>query len=808
VLAVGLAPAIALIAGAAFGVGLAPAPVSAGIVAVIAAAAVAAWYLRRPWVTWTALQAGFFCAAAVLAADARDHALRPSLRDALDQAFGGFLLDTRGPEGDHDPIRIRASILEDAAVRDGFVSLRVRSSAVLLSGRWVDAVGGVSMTVNGGAAAFAEEWRAGRLIEAPVSFRRPARYLNEGVPDFERNLALDATALFASAKSALLVEVLAHGDAIHAAAADVRAHVRGAVARWVTPHDAVAGAIVSAVLIGDRTGLPDEIRDRLQAAGTYHVIAISGGNIAILTTLLIGTLALAGVRGRLAAAVAILVLLVYAQVATAGPSVWRATLMAIVYLAARLLDQRSAPWQAASVAAGLMVVVRPLDIRDPGFVLTFGATAALLEGARFGRALLPTYRGLAWIAGSVAASLAVELTLTPVSAQAFSRVTFAGPLLNLIAVPMMGVAQVAGMVVAVATPLDPVASVAGWVAASAAEAIVESARLVDVAPWLTARVQAPGVPLLIVYYAALAGAAYGSRIALRTISGLVLVAALVVVTGLGPRSGQSPLAGTLRLTMFDVGQGDAILLENDAGTLLVDTGGAPFGTGGFDIGERVLAPALWARGVHTLDGLLLTHGDPDHIGGAAAVLQDFDVRSLWEGIEVPRHDPSRALRQLAEVSGIPRSARRAGETIQWGSATIRVLHPPEPDWERPRIRNDDSVVLEVVHGDVALLLTGDVSSEIERAIAGRLTPARTRILKVGHHGSRTSTSQELLDAWRPHVALISAGRGNTFGHPTPEVLGRLEATGTLVYRTDLDGQITLETDGHEVSVRTFTGGTP
>jgi competence protein ComEC len=260
------------------------------------------------------------------------------------------------------------------------------------------------------------------------------------------------------------------------------------------------------------------------------------------------------------------------------------------------------------------------------------------------------------------------------------------------------------------------------------------------------------------------------------------------------------------VTMFDVGQGEAILLDNDGGALLVDTGGAPFGTGTFDIGARVLAPALWARGVHTLDGLLLTHGDPDHIGGAAAVLQDFDAGSLWEGIEVPRHGPSRAVRQLAEVRGIPRSVRRSGETIQWGSATIRVLHPPVPDWERPRIRNDDSVVLEVLQGEVALLLTGDVSAEIERAIAGRLTPARTRILKVGHHGSRTSTSQDLLDAWRPQVALISAGRGNTFGHPTPEVLARLNATGTRIYRTDLDGQITLETDGHEVSVRTFTGG--
>ena len=141
--------------------------------------------------------------------------------------------------------------------------------------------------------------------------------------------------------------------------------------------------------------------------------------------------------------------------------------------------------------------------------------------------------------------------------------------------------------------------------------------------------------------------------------------------------------------------------------------------------------------------------------------------------------------------------------MQWGHVRIRVLHPPVPDWERPRVRNDDSVVLEVTCGDVALLLTGDISGDVERQIAAQITPARMRILKVAHHGSRTSSSPGLLESWRPQIALISAGRGNTFGHPTPEVLDRLEAIGARVYRTDRDGQITVESDCRSVSVGTF-----
>jgi len=141
-----------------------------------------------------------------------------------------------------------------------------------------------------------------------------------------------------------------------------------------------------------------------------------------------------------------------------------------------------------------------------------------------------------------------------------------------------------------------------------------------------------------------------------------------------------------------------------------------------------------------------------------------------------------------------------------GDVRIRVLNPPAPDWERRRVRNDDSVVIEVVYRDVALLLTGDIGAEVERALIPLLTPARVRVLKVAHHGSRTSSSPQLLDAWRPAIALISCGRGNRFGHPTPEVLQRLEQSGVRVLRTDRDGEITLVTDGYAITTHTFVGG--
>jgi competence protein ComEC len=808
-----LFPAVALLAGAVVGTSVdASLRVALPLLPMLLAAAVVAWWRAAGRTACVLAVTGFGLGSALLASDARDGALHPSLRTVLDRHVGGFLVESLGPERDHDPIGVRAELTEDATIREDYVTLRAQVLALEHDGRWEHVEGGVTLTVSGEAGPVrAGEWRAGRLIETRATFRRPARYLNDGVPDGERQLALDGTTLFGSIKSALLIDVIARGSAFREWAAVVRARVRSAVARWVAPHDLTAAAIVTAVLIGDRTGLPDDVTDRLQRAGTYHVIAISGGNIAVLAGLVLGLLALSGLSGRVRASVAIVVLIVYAGIATAGPSVWRATMMAVVYLTARLLDQRTPPWQATALAAGVMAVVDPLDVRSAGFVLTFGATGALLESARlvkrvWARVAADTgmWRRLAmWLLASVGASIAVELTLMPVAAASFSRVTIAGPLLNLVAVPLMALAQISGLVVAVFDAWPSVAAAAGWIASMSASAIVASARLVDGAPVLAWRVPPPGIALLVAYYGALLVVVFSTSARPRAGAALVQVLALLVIIG-GSGDRESKTLEGFRLTVFDVGQGEALLLESGAARLQVDTGGVPFGGGRFDIGARVLAPALWARGIRRLDALLLTHGDPDHIGGAPVLIDAFHPRTLWEGIVVPRHEPSRQVREQAASAHMAVAVRRTGESFPFGNARIRVLHPPDPDWERPRIRNDDSVVLEVTCGDVALLLTGDVSADVEREIAPKVTPARTRILKVAHHGSRTSSSAALLDAWRPQIALISAGRGNTFGHPTPEVIQRLESIGARIYRTDRDGQVTVESDCNSVLVRTFT----
>jgi competence protein ComEC len=344
--------------------------------------------------------------------------------------------------------------------------------------------------------------------------------------------------------------------------------------------------------------------------------------------------------------------------------------------------------------------------------------------------------------------------------------------------------------------------VAGLIRLSA-DSLLGSANLVELAPWLTWRVPSVAPSWIVIYYSACATALVISRRPLRrAVTAVAAVALLVVATS--PWTGRRrPAAGQVRITVLDVGQGDAIFVQLPTGqSLLVDTGG---GAGAFDVGGRVVTPAIWALGVRRLDWLALTHGDLDHIGGAAAVITDLAPREIWEGIAVPRDASLRAVRTVAAARGAIWRTILAGQAIAIGGVTIDVRHPPAADWERQRVRNDDSLVLRLRYGDVEVLLTGDAGAEFERGWRADEAPSPIRILKTAHHGSRTSTSAAFVLAYRPQAALVSAGRGNVFGHPAPEVLARLAAAGAEVFRTDQDGAVIVETDGVRARVRTSGG---
>jgi competence protein ComEC len=753
---------------------------------------------RREALVVPAVAVAFAVCGLLLSARALDEALHSSLTRALEDAH---VLD----DGYDGQVTLEGRLRSDAVETAAGIRVSLVVSCVTVEGRTMNVSGGASLGVAGALARErVGEWRAGRRVRVPALVRKPARYLDPGVPDQEIEMARRGTAIVGTVKSGALVDVVEKGRRWDEAAASARAWARRMIDLHVGRWSRTSAAIVTALLIGDRAGLPDAVEVRLQEAGTYHVIAISGGNIALLAGAMAGLLALARVNSRRAAIVPIAALLAYAWLVGGGASVVRATAMAIIYLAARAGDHRSPPLNALAVSAALILCASPLSIFDAGFALTFGATLAILIGSRRLRDRLPRGRWIRAASVLFAASVCAEAALFPVGAFVFSRVTFAGLVLNFAAIPLMALAQLGGMAtLALAWAVPSIASGFGFAAHVGAAGVAESARAVDFAPWLTCRVPPPAVLVMAAYYAgAIAWVALPGPSRLKRVS-----AALAIGAGLwilaAPASLTRAHGATLDATFLDVGQGDAVFVRFPNGrSLLVDAGGT---AGTFDVGARVIAPALWAAGLRRLTYLAVTHGDPDHIGGAASIVRDFGPGEVWYGVPVPPHEPARLLRTSADAIGAAWRTLQRGDVVDIGDVTLHVWHPPRPDWERQRVRNDDSLVLELRIADVSILLTGDAGASVEPEIIAQLAPARVRIVKAPHHGSGTSSSEAFIQAARPALVVFSCGRGNRYGHPVPFVVARYAAAGAAIFRTDQDGAVTVRTDGRTVEVTSYVG---
>ena len=736
---------------------------------------------------------------------------------ALSSTLAMWCADQAALRGDaraETPIEVQGHLERDASPgANGGASLAIAVERVRVSGAWRELSGRVQATVTGTPPpAFLDRCVAGRLVVAPVLLRELQELRNPGGASPLWTALRRSADLAGSIKSASLVDVQP-GPPWSELTARIRQYVRRAVTDAIAPRSPQSAGIVTAILIGDRTGLDDETQRRLQIAGTYHVIAISGGNIAILTTLCLVVFRLLIRSWRTVSLLTLVIVAGYGVVVGSQPSVERAVVAASIYLALGLAGLRTPALPTFFVVGAVVAVIDPLAVVDVSAWLSFGATLGIIVGAT--RAVqfathIRVPRGVLdriWLAalGLLAATCTAELALAPVAAAVFARVTVAGLLLNFIAIPAMTLAAVAGFALVLLHGWwGSAAHVAAMAADYSARALVDSSRLVDLVPELAWRTPPTWAGWSAVYYGAACAALVmrGWRWPRRAAVIVAAVCLAIIVTAPGMESAGPP-TGWLRLTMIDVGQGDALLVQFPTHqSLLVDAGGVP---GTFDIGGRVVAPALWALGVRRLDWLAVTHDDNDHIGGAKSVLRDLSPREVWEGVPVLRNANWLALRLAAAARGVVWRSMRSGQVEQVGSVLMQVLNPPEPDWERQKARNDDSMVLRLRFGDVELVLTGDMGQEVEDRWPDETGAPPIRILKVPHHGSRSASSPHLLELVRPSLALVSVGAANLFGHPAPDVMARYTAIGADIFRTDQDGAVIVETNGAVVNVRTMSG---
>lgn len=640
------------------------------------------------------------------------------------------------------------------------------------------AVGLVQLTIYGDLAAPLGE---GQRVIVDARVHRPVGYRNPGGFDYPAHLRREGILLVGHARADRLIALTPDAPPW-----------RVSVKRWAVDTIAArlpetSAALLAGLLLGERSTLPPASDEAFRRAGVYHILAVSGFNVALLAGAVFGGLAMCGIPRRAVAVVAAAILVGFALVVGGQPSVLRATVMGLLLLAALLLERQSQLPNALALATLALLLWRPGDLWEPGFQLSFAATAGIVYLAPWLTGRLTARGAPSWLAAATAVSVGAQAAVTPLMAAHFNQLSLIGVVANLAVVPLAAVATTLGMVALLAEvfpgPLGSLLFECLWLLLLTLRAVVALAAALPVA-----MVYLPAPTL------AAAVAWYGAALLAPTVAGsrrrrALLGALLLTVATLSAWPWLRPTERMLRVTFLDVGQGDAILVEMpDGPRLLVD--GGPGGAGRFDVGERVLAPFLWNRPLGRLDVVALSHWDADHSGGLAAVLARFPVGELWESGRGPGGAPE-TVAALARAR-LPRRVLTAGQRLWLGRAVLTVLAPaPGP----PQAANDESLVLRLDWRGFSLLLPGDLGARGEALMLERGGPLHVLALKVAHHGSRSSTGEPFLAAARPRVAVISVGARNPFRHPSPETLARLEAAGARVYRTDRDGAVVLETDG-------------
>ncbi|HET9180724.1 MAG TPA: ComEC/Rec2 family competence protein [Candidatus Angelobacter sp.] len=694
----------------------------------------------------------------------------------------------------------------------------------------------------------------GQRVDLDARLRAPRNFRNPGAFDYAgylRGLGIGATG---SVKADSIVSLAGRsGNRVGVLRSAVRRSILGQITGsglW----DRRDSALLAAMVIGHDSLLLRGVRDQFQETGVYHLLVVSGMNVGLLAFAVFWLARRLRAPDWLASLVTLGLAVFYAQIAGMGVPIERAVLMLALFLVARLVYRGRAPLNAAGFAALVVLIVSPQALFEAGFQLTFLAMLAIfgigvpllertsepcrravrhLNSTAYDLHLSPRLAQLRldlrmiaerlssfigrtparWlVVGTLSGSFAFfDITVVSSIIQAalvlpmrvyFHRAAIIGMPANILALPLAGVLlNAAAAAIALSYVSMPLARLAAFVASACLHWTLTSIGWLShlhISQW---RVAEPGTALWL-----LAAVSIGTALlAVRRRPAVIFagLAALFIGTGIAAFAHATPSLQPhdLEITVIDVGQGDSILVvAPDGATMLIDAGGSlsPAPTE-FDFGEDVVSPYLWWRGLDRLDVVALTHAHADHIGGLARVIDNFHPRELWLGIdpETPALDHVLA---VASADHVTVRRHTAGDALEWHGTEIRVLSPP-PDY-RPgaRPKNDDSLALLISYQHTSALLAGDIEKKMESFVATE--SPRADVLKVAHHGSATSSTPEFLNAVQPRFAAISVGWQNSFHHPRPEVLARLQADHVRTYRTDMLGLTSFFLDGKNVTAKT------
>lgn len=623
----------------------------------------------------------------------------------------------------------------------------------------------------------------GALLELIVSIREPRAQTEPGGFDEREYLGRQGIHAVLAADR---YRTVGARDGIAGLADRVRSAIGTGLTLGV---DGERRALVSGIVLGADEGLSEELRENFRRSGLFHLLAVSGQNVAYVAVGVVLLAWLLGVPRLLAEGAAIGAIVAYVAAVGWQPSVVRAGvaggLASLAWISSRPRDR----WYFALVGAAVLLAWNPYSLLDAGFQLSFAAVAAIFIVAPRIEARLDGYPLPRPLVSVLAISIACSVATAPILWARFGALPVLAVAANALAAPVVAPILGLGMASAVLGHLLPTAATAvGWLNGWLVAYLAWIARTIGDLPVAQVSSQAALVVIVLVAVAVVAAFRAPPRFR-RTALGIAVVAVIATVAWYRwPAAGErlGPPAG-LRIAFLDVGQGDAILLQVAEHAVLIDQGPP----------EANVAGRLARFGIDRLAALVLTHPERDHIGGAADVLERLAVDTVLEpGLPTDSADQARAL-DSARARGSPVRVVRAGDVLTIGRLNLRVLSPDGPGLpgDNPNLH---AIVILATYGRVEALLTADAESEV----TGRLELPEVEILKVAHHGSSDPGLPGLLDRLRPALAVISVGLGNDYGHPRADTVSALTGRkGLALYRTDRDGTVLVETDGERITVQ-------
>lgn len=575
--------------------------------------------------------------------------------------------------------------------------------------------------------------------------------------------------------------------------------------------------VFEAIVLGEKTGLDSEIRMRYQLAGIVHILAISGLHISILGMGLYKLIKRVGFGIWPAGIFSLAVMLQYGMMTGGSVSTLRAVTMFLIAMGARITGRIYDMPSAVSVTAMMILAESPAYLLDSGFLLSFGCVLGICVASERICALAGAKRKGTKV---FCESVALWLVTLPVMLKFFGEASLAGLVLNLAVLPSVGVVLAGGVA----------AMILGFVSIPTGRVMIFPARvllflyerlceLAGRSRWCTWIGGEPEIWQITIYYAILVAVLLiGQYIKesdqtkisrkqhILRISGIVLL--ILSILTLGKQSFRYSFKNqTLQITCLDVGQGDGILIRTpDNKHYLIDGGSSSQS----ELGRYCLLPALKSMGISCLDGTFISHTDKDHLSGVQELLEYMEkglttIRAAY--LVLPGWtEPPEAwtdLASAAQKAGIKTVTGNAGNIIRSGAAAFEILWPEST--ARGKDVNEEAMVMELTYGDFRMLFTGDIGADTEKKLLSAGCLNDIDCLKVGHHGSGYSSSEEFLKKVKPELSIISCSSTNTYGHPSPETVKRLKDCGSQIEYTMKNGAIILETNGKNLRIRRFFG---